>query len=445
MPGLPLVRRRTSHFLALCLALCAWTEPTWANGRYPAAGQIVQSPSNPSHLLARATFGLLQSQDGGATWQWLCESVLGFSGQYDPFVGITQADTIVAATDVGIALSSVNACAWNHVQEPDSATHLPAIDLVIDPNQTSHVVVLAQTPDHKRVRLLESLDSGLTWHALGVPLPETLVGLTVEIAPSKPQRFYVSGRANPDETDHVVARTDDAGAHWVLLPFNPTMLDDAGVPLPAAQTQVVGTYVGAVDPHDADTVWLRARRSTQPDQVWRSQDGGATWQRAFQAGKGRLFGFALSPDGKEVAIGTTMPTPGVWHANVADLKFAQVNKVGAFCLKWLPSGLFVCADDTWDGYALGVSHDAGTTFTPVHRLQDTLPLECPAGSSVATTCASEWPAAAALLGVGTAEPIAEPAACSAQTSERSGPAAFLTVLACAHLVVGLARRRFAPL
>jgi hypothetical protein len=52
-----------------------------ANGRFPKAQQIVTAPgSGGKTIFLRATFGVLVSRDAGATWSWICEQAIGFSG-----------------------------------------------------------------------------------------------------------------------------------------------------------------------------------------------------------------------------------------------------------------------------------------------------------------------------------------------------------------------------
>ena len=370
------------------------------NGRYPAAAQLARDPSDAAHLLVQTTYGFLQTTDSGATWHWICEVAIGYDGQEDPFVGILGNGTMLAATSQGLAKTVDRGCGWQKITAPEHLGRLPAIDLVVNPQDALHVIVLNVAADQLHHELTTSHDGGQTWQALGAPLPQNAAGLTLEIAPSRPQRLYVSGRIGADQDQHALLRSDDGGLTWTALPFDPTMTDANGEPLPADQTQVLGTYIGAIDPQQPETVWLRVRRSFNPDQLWRTQDGGATWQLAFQAAKGKLAGFALSPDGQQVAIGAATGQPGLWRAKTADLKFERVNDVSTSCLKWLDSGLYVCADELLDGMTIGVSVDNGATFTAVHRRADLTPLVCAETSRTAQLCGKAWPLLAYQLGVG---------------------------------------------
>ena len=60
-----------------------------ANGRYPLADQLVIDPENPAHIVARATFGLLDSDDGGKNFRWVCETAIGYFGVEDPPIAVT--------------------------------------------------------------------------------------------------------------------------------------------------------------------------------------------------------------------------------------------------------------------------------------------------------------------------------------------------------------------
>src|SRR5258705_13811429 len=66
-----------------------------ANGRYPAATLIAFDPVDPRHFVLSATFGLVESRDGGKTFRWDCESALGAMGAEDLVVAITASGATV--------------------------------------------------------------------------------------------------------------------------------------------------------------------------------------------------------------------------------------------------------------------------------------------------------------------------------------------------------------
>ncbi|MFO0674015.1 MAG: hypothetical protein U0235_31080 [Polyangiaceae bacterium] len=51
-----------------------------ANGRFPAANQLEATPGNDGSLVLRTTFGILFSNDGAKTWDWVGERGVGYGG-----------------------------------------------------------------------------------------------------------------------------------------------------------------------------------------------------------------------------------------------------------------------------------------------------------------------------------------------------------------------------
>src|SRR3954462_11155284 len=62
------VRRRSTLLVAATVSSVCGT--ALANGRYPAASQLVVDPNDPKHLVVSATFGFLDSRDDGKTFNW---------------------------------------------------------------------------------------------------------------------------------------------------------------------------------------------------------------------------------------------------------------------------------------------------------------------------------------------------------------------------------------
>ena len=51
--------------LLSALAISVAPSVALANGRYPAASQLLVDPTDREHIVVSATFGLLESRDGG--------------------------------------------------------------------------------------------------------------------------------------------------------------------------------------------------------------------------------------------------------------------------------------------------------------------------------------------------------------------------------------------
>src|SRR5438477_10845761 len=91
---------------AVALAAVAAGGPALANGRYPASSLVAFDPVDPSHLVVSATFGLLESRDGGKRFFWRCEGALGVAGQQDLVIAITAEGRTVTTKFDGLVTTS---------------------------------------------------------------------------------------------------------------------------------------------------------------------------------------------------------------------------------------------------------------------------------------------------------------------------------------------------
>ncbi|WP_438002731.1 hypothetical protein WME89_27650 [Sorangium sp. So ce321] len=367
---------------AACLALSAST-PASANGRYPAAGQILVDPSDPDHIALRATYGLLVTRDGGERWSWICEGAIGYSGFEDPMMVITGGGSILAGLFDGLSATHDGGCQWEMAEGELAQRNI--VDLSIDRADPASAILLGSSvlaSDAIVTQVWESKDDGRTWTQAGADLPSTFLGVTLDSAPSDPRRIYVSGRWNGPTFQGIVKRSSDRGATWE--DFEVPGSDDRNLP-----------YLGAVDPVDPDIVYVR-RDGDGADALLVSNDGGATWREVFQATS--LLGLALSPDGTMIAAGSD--EDGLWIAPTATLEFTRVGQLGVRCLTWTAQGLFACADELVDGFTAGVSTDGGKTFSPLMTLDRLCgsPPACGSESSTGQTCPPLWPSTASFIG-----------------------------------------------
>ncbi|WP_437738617.1 WD40/YVTN/BNR-like repeat-containing protein [Sorangium sp. So ce1335] len=366
---------------AACVALAAST-PALANGRYPAAGQILVDPSDPDHIVVRATYGVLTTRDGGERWSWICEAAIGYSGFEDPMMVVTGDGSILAGLFDGLSATRDGGCHWALAEGALGQRYI--VDLSIDRADPASAILLVSSvtgSDAILTQVWESKNDGKSWTQAGADLPSTFLGVTLDSAPSDPRRIYVSGRWNGPTFQGIVRRSDDRGATWE--DFDVPGSDDRNLP-----------YLGAVDPVDPDIVYVR-RDGDGADALLVSTDGGATWREVFQATS--LLGLALSPDGTRIAAGSDMD--GLWIAPTATLEFTQVGSLGVRCLTWTAQGLFACADEAVDGFTAGVSTDEGKTFSPLMTLDRLCgPPACGGESSTGQTCPALWPATASFIG-----------------------------------------------
>jgi photosystem II stability/assembly factor-like uncharacterized protein len=354
-----------------------------ANGRFPRAQQLILDPGDPTHLVLRTTFGIVTSRDDGASWSWICEKAVGYGGVEDPAIAVSTGSAILAGHFSGLSRSADRGCNWDIAGGGLAGRRV--IDLTVERDAPSHVTVLASVSiDGQSVTELHaSTDAGASFKDLGSDLPSGMMGLTLDRAPSQPTRLYLSAVVN-DQGE--ILRSDDDGATFTRIP------------IPGASS-ANAPYIAAVDPNDADTLWIRIAGSEE-GVLMLSRDAGATFQEVLRAAA-ELRGFALAPDGKTVFAGfgggTAAAELGIWTADTDALVFEQVYREPVSCLTYTPSGLYACTGET-EGFEVARSTDGGKTFERVLELGGVMgPLACAAEATVADVCGAEWSGVCARL------------------------------------------------
>jgi hypothetical protein len=373
---------------SLALLLGALPSLATANGRMPGANDMLLDPRAPEHFVLRATFGVVQSFDGGESWQWICEQVIGTSGVIaDPPTAVVADGTVVLLPPTGGALLSRDrGCSWPAAPEPLAGQR--GVDLTLDPSDAAHLLVLMSTLDKLddagfgiyRNLLIETRDSGNTWRLLS-DLPSDFEAETVEVAASDRSRMYVSGTASKNPRLGIVQRSEDGGASWT----------QSSLELPAGTGSLL---ISAIHPQLPDRLWLRvpARGDTigvLPGRLYLSEDKGQSFRMLASTQHG-MFGFALSADGAQLAYGG--PSDGL-YVGPADGsgEFSKVNSLGIRCLRWTASGdLYACGTEPANAFSLGVSRDRGASFEKLYALAETCPEVCAEESSSPSICQDAW-------------------------------------------------------
>jgi hypothetical protein len=383
-----LARSKASAAAAAILATIASRE-AHANGRFPAANQLVVAPEDPSVLTLRTTFGILASKDTATTFDWICERAVGYGGVEDPSLAMTSRTTIVAGTFEGLVVSETAGCGWSFIGGPLDKQVI--VDVVTRPEAPQTVLALTSTylrPNDAGTstyanQIFRSTDGGTTWAAFGAPIDATLVAETVEVSKSDPARLYVSGVTGAGPTARgIVLVSKDSGATWI----------DKTVPLDA-NLRERAPYVSAVDPTNPDRIYVRTS-AEKTSRLLVTDDAGDTFREVRSSEP--MLGFALSADGSKVFVGGT---DGLFVATATDLAFTKRSAIQVQCLTTVGEVLYACSAES-SGFILGSSIDEGATFTAKLHLHTVRgPLACPAGSTSAQ-CAPDWPALQEQLGGG---------------------------------------------
>jgi hypothetical protein len=380
------VRARVTVSLAFALgastATSAYAPDALANGRFPAASQLVVGPSDPNLLAVRTTFGLLVSRDRGTSFDWVCETALGYSGVQDPSVGVTASGAFTLGTFGGLLVSPDTGCAWSFVA--GALTKVPVDDIVVRPDTPSTALALTRkhTGDDDAgapvylTQIYASSDNGGTWSKLGVPLDPGALTYTLEVAKSDPQRLYVSGlKGTGASAQALLFVSTDGGATWT----------PRAIPLDATNERA--PFIAAVDPAKPDVVYVRTSGPLN-NRLLVTTNAGQSWDVKYTGGQ--MLGFALSPDGSKVYLGG--PNDGVQLASTTDFQFAKKSSIAVQCLATSGTTLYACSNDKNGGFAIGASTDDGATFVAkLHLTTIRGAIVCSSPDASASVCAAEWP------------------------------------------------------
>ncbi len=370
------MRRCARLFPVALVAAVSLSRTGLANGRFPAADQLVVDPADPQHMVVRTTFGLLVTRDEGNTWGWVCEEVIGYAQMTDPSLLVLRNGNILAGLADGFHWSGDDGCSWNRVDGENSEA---IVDLVLDPASNA-ALALVQRSDPKDVRVVQF--DGDSVRDVGMSLGGDFYPTTIEVAGGDPKRLYASGLG--EDGTSLFFRSEDRGENWerIEIPLRP------GLP----------PYISAVDPTDPSRVYVRLD-GAMDDALLVSDDSGDTFEEKLSFA-GDMLGFALSPDGSQIAVGG--PGDGLLVASARELVFSTAGDdsvTNATCLTWTAAGLYGCGKEAVDGWTVARSTNTGESFVPLFHLADAEPLVCADSSPFEEECPNAWPFVAVLLGI----------------------------------------------
>ena len=427
--------------LVAAAVVCA-TATAHANSRLPATNQLVVAQDDASFMLLRTTFGFLFSSDAGKTWDWLCEEAISSSGQLDPAVALLNGGAVLSA-ESGLAVSPDRGCSWSAV---------PGLETVIVPDvaragdgagaiAVKNIYAYADGgTSFFDTAIYRTTDSGKTWSPLTGVIDPILTIDTIDLAKSDGQRIYATGIQYGAAIAKMLVSTDGGSSYT-----------ESDIPLVKGEN---GAYIAAVDPKNADVVYVRtlgvsSDNTTLVSRLLVTNDAGKTFTAHWSGDK--MQGFALSADGSRVYLGST--NAGLLAANASDLVFTQRSTLAVQCLATSGNTLYACSSEpsshavTGTPFVLGATTDEGATFTPLLALSGIRgPLQCPPQSIATTTCVPKWPVLADELAIdgGTKSDAGTPppsSSCGCDTGDGRSSLYALVVVAVAALVAKRTQRR----
>jgi photosystem II stability/assembly factor-like uncharacterized protein len=437
----------------VALAVTAAPRGARANGAFPESYQVVLPADRPSQIILATNFGLIISDDDGATWSWTCESKQTVNATLYG-VSAPALDRLFAVGDVGLSYSDDASCTWQ--ESGGSLATMLATDYFADATNPMRVWAAARHPTDATVlpAVYASDDGGATFGpaVFTAAAGQTLSG--VESARADPKRVYVASYALADFHPWL-ARSDDGGASWTTIDLAPS------IGLNTAR-------IIAVDPNDADVVTIRVIESTG-ESLAISHDGGHTFTKMFRIA-GSLTSYARLQSGTILVAGFVLAEGVGFRSTDGGMSFQPwtprtTDRAGALdvasdggaprpphlrALAARGGKVYAAAKNFSDDWALGVSTDDGVTFERLMRYQDVSSIRACAVTSCMDSCdrqagAQVWPPTT--CGNPLPEPPAPPAGakkgcgCALEGAAEGRAAALALCVVAALATLARSRRR----
>jgi hypothetical protein len=421
-----------------------------ANGAFPDSLQILLPSGRDADIGLATNFGLILSEDGGATWQWTCERPPSASSASSVYaVGPLPRDRIFwLSLDYGIKYSDDDSCTWG--SSGGSLSRAIATDLFPDPTDANHVLAIATTtlnaPGVDQV--FASQDGGVTFGdpLYKVPADGFLIG--VENARSDPLTIYlalytVTLEPLPDRDPLVhyhpkLVQSIDGGTTWTTT--------DVEAALGQNMFRII-----AVDPTDAHKIYLRVL-GTGMESLAVSTDSGATFTTPVTVPQGNLTAFARLASGTVLVGAIAVPAGLGFRSDDGGHTFVDWPGVPHLTgLAERDGKLYLAAKPYTDGWAIGVSTDEGRTIQPLAAYSDVTAIKACAQADCRNACDYEaglgvWPPNSCCANATGPDACATPpkaksgCGCGITSGGRAGGWA-MALAACGVLVIGLRRGR----
>jgi hypothetical protein len=362
------------------LAVLFQAAPAAADGAFPASDAVLLPADRPQQILLATNFGLIITDDGGATWQWTCERPQ-ISGALSYQVGAPPGDRLYARASPGLAISDDGSCSWR-LTGGAFATALVS-DYFRDPTNAAHVLAIARTIDDAGIpagpAVYESNDGGDSFGA--TPIYVAAAGdelLGVEIARPDPRVIYLALATSGSHPR--IARSDDAGAGWMTF--------DVESSIGVGMARII-----AVDPADARVIYLRVS-SNSGEKLAVSRDGGMTFATPVTL-PGALTAFARLASGTVLVAGLVAADGGTTTVGVAWRSTDGGVTFGDWTLSPQPrlqalaerdGMLYLAGDNFMDGWALAVSSDEGLSLQPLVRYDQVSAVKACAAAACQDSC-----------------------------------------------------------
>lgn len=277
---------------------------------------VTVDPSDPWRLYAVAgAEAIYRSDDAGASWsrmRLMSDRSLAMAVSPSRLSALYAFDYDEATASYRVISSRDGGLRWSPTafNSPDGAN-----TLVVDPTIASTVYAGTERG------LYKSTDSGASWENLKLREDTTRRIFQVLFPPRQPSTVYVVDADYSYYPESSVDKSTDGGRTWrtvvtgavgtgptalAIDPFDPSRLYAAGCPAFSRSTDAGETWTQAAAPHSNNCASSLVADPVRPGYlytgfwgggVWRSRDGGNTWQPFGEGILGYAVRLAIDPAG----------------------------------------------------------------------------------------------------------------------------------------------------
>ena len=341
-----------------------------ANGRSPASVSAYPRTGSSTDVAVWTTWGLLISRGGGG-FRWMCENALKVGGAFDPDMVFRSDGSLLATSFEGLLINR-DGCVFGN-------TSL-GVKFVTTVAEGPDGAIYAGVVEINDAQIYKSTDGGATFAPISSPGKLNDWWESLEVAPSRAQRVYLSGfRSENMVKTHLLFRSDDGGATFTAV----------ATPQPVSSLSS-DLEIAAISPENPDVLFVRvtyAEGEVLGDRFFRSADAGATWTEILYVADS-VPGF-VARRGSDVVLATSTQS-GTWRSTDDGATFTKQAKAlqNTQCLTERADGaLVVCAYNfDPDLMAVGTSTD-GETWTKLFRFAEAVgPVDCATSSLQCSVC-----------------------------------------------------------
>lgn len=381
---------------AVALASVIVAPSVHANGRFPATVAVDHVPGSSTSIFLPATFGLLISNDDGASFKYICENAIGYSGIYDPDYALEADGAIWATTFDGLRVTRDGGCNWTTIGGPLTGHFIGEVEIAPDGT------IWATTSTGGSVNDVYKSTDGTAFTATGLSNGMAW-WRTLRIAPTDTTRVYVSGflpsqaigdAMTPPEA--LAYRSINGGGAWEQLSMTGVVF--GSVP----QFDFL-----AVAPDDPDTVYAVAVGANDPigDSLYVSTNGGTSWTKILDISDS-ILAFLVTGTGPNYELHVGTINDGNRISINGGQSWVTHSEPRQACISKRSDGTYFSCGANWepDFFALGRSTD-GVSWEKVVRFSEIAgPVSCAPGTVQYDECESlVWPMIVQMFGIGAAD------------------------------------------